>query len=200
MTKQELIQGIEDMQAGLNDVDAAFRPKLQEKIEEFKKKLAQIEAEETMQMLSSTTSKPVPAPVSTAMPSTEPKSNSNDEYGVQQIVQMMQALMSEPNGGGSVDSVQVRNLIKTYLENDKVQLNELDQRVIDFIKQNQKVTLELPAFGMNIEMSKADSKIPNIYSIIDDVLAGNNVYLIGEAGGGKTYTAETVAQLEIFLF
>jgi cobaltochelatase CobS len=195
MTKQELIQGIEDMQAGLNDVDAAFKPKLQEKIEEFKKQLAQIEAEETMQMLSSNTSKPVPAPVSTAMPSNEPMSTTNDEYGVQQIVQMMQALMSEPNGGGSVDSVQVRNLIKTYLENDKVQLNELDQRVIDFIKQNQKVTLELPSFGMNIEMSKADSKIPNIYSIIDDVLAGNNVYLIGEAGGGKTYTAETVAQL-----
>ena len=136
MTKQELIQGIEDMQAGLNDVDAAFRPKLQEKIEEFKKQLAQIEAEETMQMLSSTTSKPVPAPVSTAMPSNEPMSTTNDEYGVQQIVQMMQALMSEPNGGGSVDSVEVRNLIKTYLEKDKVKLNELDQRVIDFIMQN----------------------------------------------------------------
>jgi DNA replication protein DnaC len=190
MTKQELIQGIEDMQAGLNDVDAAFRPKLQEKIEEFKKQLAQIEAEETMQMLSSTTPQPAPAP----QPMTS-YATASTEYGVQQIVEMMKALMSEQGGGGSVDSVEVRNLIKTYLENDKVKLNELDQRVIDFIRQNQKITLELPAFGMNIEMSKADSQIPDIYSIIDDVLAGNNVYLIGEAGTGKTYSAEVVAKL-----
>ena len=175
-TKKELIKGIEDMQSGLNDVDAAFRPKLEEKIEDFKKQLAQIEAEEFQQMPTATQTLPAPAAPTQA--------SSNDEYGVQQIVQMMQTLMGEQVGGGA-DSVEVRNLIKTYLENDKVQLNELDQRVIDFIKQNQKVTLELPAFGMNIEMSKADSKIPNIYAIIDDVLAGNNVYLIGEAGGGK---------------
>jgi len=36
--------------------------------------------------------------------------------------------------------------------------------------------------------------IPNFFDIIDDVLAGNNVYLIGEAGGGKTYTAEQVSK------
>lgn len=194
-TKKEILNKIHDLQQGLNDIPKELLPSAQAKIAELNKQLAQIEAEEFQQMSTVTPTATPTATQTLPVPSAKIQASSNDEYGVQQIVQMMQTLMSEQGGGGAFDSVEVRNLIKTYLENDKVQLNELDQKVIDFIKQNQKITLELPAFGMNIEMAEADSKIPNIYAIIDDVLAGNNVYLIGDAGTGKTYSAEVVGNL-----
>jgi cobaltochelatase CobS len=98
-------------------------------------------------------------------------------------------------GGGGADSFEVKQIIKEYLDVDKVKLSELDQSVIDEITKNQKVTIELPAYDMKIEMKQSVAKIPNIFSMIDDVLAGNNVFLIGEAGGGKTYAAETIAEL-----
>jgi len=97
--------------------------------------------------------------------------------------------------GSGVDSVQVRKIIEDYLITDKVNLAELDNDVMEFIKANQKIILEIPDFGgFKIEISKRDSQIPYFFEVIDDVLAGNNVYLIGEAGGGKTFTAEQVAK------
>jgi hypothetical protein len=106
----------------------------------------------------------------------------------------LRAAMMSGSGSG-VDSKEVRQIIEQYLKQDKVKLDELDKEVMEFIKANQKVVLELPNFGgLKIEMSKADSDIPYFFDIIDDVLAGNNVYLIGEAGGGKTFSAEQVAK------
>jgi cobaltochelatase CobS len=85
-------------------------------------------------------------------------------------------------------------MIKEYLQDEKVKLEELDKSILEEIKKNQTVILELPAFGKKIEINSKTARIPNFYEIIDDVLAGNNVYLIGEAGGGKTFTAEMVAK------
>lgn len=97
--------------------------------------------------------------------------------------------------GSAVDSSQVSALIEQYLENEKVKLSQLDSSVLDEIRKNQTVRLELPQHNLSIEVNKSVAQIPNIYAIIDDVLSGNNVFLIGEAGGGKTYTAEKVAEI-----
>ena len=101
----------------------------------------------------------------------------------------------ESNAGGGLDSESVRAMINEYLKTQKISLEDLDKSVLDEIKKNQTIILSLPNFGLKLEVTNAVGDIPNIYPIIDDVLAGNNVYLIGEAGGGKTFTAETVAKL-----
>jgi cobaltochelatase CobS len=99
------------------------------------------------------------------------------------------------SAGTGIDSKEVRQMIEDYLKTEKVNLTELDNDVLEEIKKNQKVILELPNFGgLKIEVTKTDAEIPYFFEVIDDVLAGNNVYLIGEAGGGKTYTAEEVAK------
>jgi cobaltochelatase CobS len=115
--------------------------------------------------------------------------------GSSQMLQSMMGTLSAimASGSGSVDTPQVREIIKKYLNVDKVKLSELDQSVLDEIKKNQEIVLNLPNFAKEIKVSKTTARIPNFYEIIDDVLAGNNVYLIGEAGGGKTYTAEQIA-------
>jgi hypothetical protein len=97
--------------------------------------------------------------------------------------------------GSGVDSAEVRKLIEEYLLKRKISLDELDRGVLEEIKKNQTVVLTLPNYDLQITMDKGSTNIPNIFAILDDVLAGNNVYLIGEAGGGKTYTAEKVAEI-----
>jgi len=96
----------------------------------------------------------------------------------------LRALMMSNQGSG-VDSAEVRKLIEQYLSTRKIGLTELDSNVLDEIKKNQTVVLTLPNYNLQITMDKGTTNIPNIFAIIDDVLAGNNVYLIGEAGGGK---------------
>lgn len=108
---------------------------------------------------------------------------------------MLNTIANLMSSGSGVDSPQVRAIIEDYLKNDKVKLNELDQSVLDEIKKNQTVYLEIPNFGKKIEITKDQLDLPNFYSILDDVLAGNNVFLIGEAGGGKTFTAKQIAKV-----
>jgi hypothetical protein len=168
-TRKELEDKIAKMKAVLDTVTPNLKPNLQAKIEDYEYKLSQL-GDET--------------PASTI--ETPP------EGGLAAIAQMLNAFMS---GGGGADSFEVKQIIKEYLDTDKVKLSELDQSVIDEITKNQKVTIELPSYDMKIEMKQSVAKIPNIFSMIDDVLAGNNVFLIGEAGGGKTYAAETIAEL-----
>jgi len=103
-------------------------------------------------------------------------------------------MQMQSGAGSGVDSPQVRAIIEQYLKNDKVKLSELDQSVLDEIKKNQLVELQIPNFPKPITIDNDTAMIPNFFKIVDDVLAGNNVYLIGEAGGGKTYTAEKISE------
>ena len=89
------------------------------------------------------------------------------------------------SGGGGADSFEIRKMIEDELAQRKISLDELDESVLSEIRKNQRVTLAIPKFDLVIEMSKDDANIPHIYEMIDDVLAGNNIYLIGDAGSGK---------------
>ena len=123
---------------------------------------------------------------------TPPQGDSDN--AIDAMLATLRAMMLSMQGSG-VDSAEVRKLIEEYLLKRKISLDELDRGVLEEIKKNQTVVLTLPNYDLQITMDKGTTNIPNIFAIIDDVLAGNNVYLIGEAGGGKTYTAEKVAEI-----
>ena len=118
----------------------------------------------------------------------------DSDNAIDAMLATLRAMMLSMQGSG-VDSAEVRKLIEEYLLKRKISLDELDRGVLEEIKKNQTVVLTLPNYDLQITMDKGTTNIPNIFAIIDDVLAGNNVYLIGEAGGGKTYTAEKVAEI-----
>ena len=166
-TRQELEKRLKDLTESLDAVPAEFKDDILKEIDDTRAELAKMQ------------------------PSSVPASDSNLSNT---MLQTLLAMMKTAEGSGA-DSASIRAAIKKYLQDDKVGLSELDQSVLDEIKKNQLVVLEIPNFSQKIEVSSAVSKIPNLYDIVDDVLAGNNVYLIGEAGGGKTYTAEQVAKL-----
>lgn len=140
---------------------------------------------------------PTTPPTSTRKPRT-PKAVSTPTPQGDNVVDAMLATlrtMMLSSQGSGVDSAEVRKLIEDYLLKRKIGLNELDIAVLEEIKKNQTIVLTIPNYDLTITMDKGTTNIPNIFAIIDDVLAGNNVYLIGEAGGGKTYTAEKVAEI-----
>lgn len=109
------------------------------------------------------------------------------------IVSTMANMMTMAGGSG-MDNASIMAVIDNYRKLNKIKLDELDTEILEEIKRNQTILLQIPEFSKPIEINKATALIPNFFDIIDDVLAGNNVYLIGEAGGGKTYTAEQVVK------
>jgi cobaltochelatase CobS len=177
-TRKELEQEILDIEEGINETPEEFRPRLKEVLNAKKAELASMQEDE---LKVSKTRKP-----------RESKSSDND--AITAILATLNQYMQSSSGTG-MDSESVRGMISEYLTKNKINLSDLDSSVLDEIKKNQTVILSIPSLSLKIEISKKYSNIPNLYPIIDDVLAGNNVYLIGEAGGGKTYAAEVVAKL-----
>ena len=171
--KEEILDELVTLREALNTItDVNSKKSIQETIDKLEVEFAQVDP-----MTTPVPNKPV-TPTSLS----------------QTALATLRATMMGGQGSG-VDSVQVRKIIEDYLITDKVNLTELDNDVMEFIKSNQKMTLEIPNFGgFKVEITKRDSQIPYFFEVIDDVLAGNNVYLIGEAGGGKTFTAEQVAK------
>lgn len=175
-SKKQLEKKLADLRDSLDAVPDEFKADIQKEIEETEKELA------------SATDDDGAKPAKKATPQA---GESGDDF-LKAMLSTIAAQMAAGEGSG-VDSSTVRAIIKDYLDVDKVKLNELDKSVLEEIKKNQTLVLEIPAFGKSVQVSSSVARIPNFFEIIDDVMAGNNVYLIGEAGGGKTYTAEQVA-------
>lgn len=173
-TKQELQNKLNDLKESLDAVPDEFKADIQKEIDETQSQIDSMsEAKEEV-------------------PQIPQQAESDDEF-LKSMASTLNAFMSSGSGSG-VDSPTVRAIIKDYLKEEGIKLDELDKSILEEIKKNQTVILEIPAFGKKIEVNSKTARIPNFYEILDDVLAGNNVYLIGEAGGGKTYTAEMVAK------
>lgn len=174
-TKKQLETKLKDLRESLDAVPDEFKAEIQKEIDATQSELDAMGE-----------TKSEPEAEKTALPEMD------DDFN-KAIAATLLAFMESGQGSG-VDSPAVRGLIKDYLKEEKVKLDELDKSILEEIKKNQTVILDIPAFGKKIEINSKVARIPNFYEILDDVLAGNNVYLIGEAGGGKTYTAEMVAK------
>lgn len=75
----------------------------------------------------------------------------------------------------------------------KVEMDNLAPEVVEFINKNQQVIIEIPDLTTVKTTSESAKTIPIFFQVIDDLLVGNNVFLVGEAGTGKTYLAEEIA-------
>jgi hypothetical protein len=172
-TKQELEQKLKDLQESLDAVPAEFKADIQKEIEKTQSDIAVMSG-------APTEAPAMPAPAGT-------------NFADVALASLKALMESQPSTG--MDSASVRSAIEQYFSSKKINLSELDKDVIEEIKKSQKVVIELPNFGnLKIEVSRAEQQIPYFFEILDDVLAGNNVYLIGGAGLGKTYTAEQVSK------
>jgi hypothetical protein len=159
--KEEIISDLKDLRESIDIIDPEFKESVFERIQSLETELQTIESNEVATV------------------------DEEASFNADETLAMLSAFMKEtPNSG--VDSDQVNKLINEYFQNKKINLDDLSKDVIDEIKKNQTIILEFPNFGgVKVEVTKQEEQIPFFYDILDDVLAGNNVYLIGGAGLGK---------------
>jgi cobaltochelatase CobS len=179
---REDIEALEALQADPT-IEQEVRDKVTTNLAGLRSRLAKAEAEQAQQA--------APAPEPPAIP--QPGQQTGDAL-TEALAVLRTMMLSAPSGSG-VNSAEVNKLIEGYLRDKKVNLAQLDSSVLEEIKKNQRVVIEVPSINLSVEVSSEDMKIPNLMTMIDDVLAGNNIYLIGDAGGGKTYSAERIAAI-----
>ena len=86
----------------------------------------------------------------------------------------------------------VDQAVRSALENLELEKRHLGKELLDFLTNNQTLRLELPS-GVTVDVPDA-ALIPSFLKIVDDIVVGNNVFLHGEAGTGKTTLAKSVAR------
>lgn len=78
-----------------------------------------------------------------------------------------------------------------------VTVGDLSPEVLELIRQTHIVKLELPTpFGVpDLAVQNEHSTIKDFQKMLDDILGGNNIFLVGPAGTGKTFTAEAICKV-----
>jgi len=95
------------------------------------------------------------------------------------------------NTGASVDVEQVEKIVDKNLRIRKFGFNNLNKELADKFKEIQVIKYDIP----NVKTpALQNSNIPAFQDIVDDIMFGHNVFLIGGAGTGKTTLAEKVAE------
>ena len=107
---------------------------------------------------------------------------------------MEQALLAKPAGG--VDEEKIKVIIDQKISEmgGAVSFEQLKPYIEQYLETAREIELTIPQYGVTVGINQDDLIIPNFFKVIDDMLVGNNVYLIGEAGTGKTFLAKRVAK------
>lgn len=90
-----------------------------------------------------------------------------------------------------VDKKQVEDIVDEKFKDTKIGKNNLDSTVLELIGKTQTVQI---VNWQNVVVRTSDGKKRKIFDLmLSDFEAGNNVYLYGGAGTGKTFIAKEVA-------
>lgn len=114
------------------------------------------------------------------------------------IVEPMQILSQMLQAKLGISEDEVRQIAQTVFASSKIGKNQLDDSLLEYIDATRKmvVNVSLTTAGQTITSS---SKMQGgnralFYVMMSDFAAGNNVYLYGPAGTGKTFMAKVVAE------
>lgn len=116
----------------------------------------------------------------------------------QKMIQLSQLLTAQ-KGGANIDENEIRRIVRDEIQTDKISIDDLDDTVKSlFNAQPTKVTITLKQGASTKVVSKTLTNVqtrPLIQKLLSDVLARNNSYLYGGAGTGKTFSANTIADI-----
>lgn len=194
-SKEELLKLKSDTEEVLAALPSEFQAAAKAELDKIVSELDEIERKEK-ESAAQIQPKPVEPPP-TIIEQVEPQpTTSGQEPDIDKALATILTLMQSSPQGSGMDDKRVREMIEIALANSVIKLEQLDKKVLEEIKKNQTIELKLPQYGdVVIVVTKDDTDIPYFFDILDDIMAGNNVYLIGEAGSGKTYGAEKIASL-----
>lgn len=117
----------------------------------------------------------------------------------QKMIKLQQLLGGAGGGVGSVDEDEVREIVRETIETDKISEGDLDSALQSKINsQPVKMTLNVQegtvTKTLQTQMSREENR-PIVQKLLSEVEARNNVYLYGGAGTGKTFMAQTIANI-----
>jgi len=125
---------------------------------------------------------------------TKPKINRNPpestkERSTEEIFQeLFETLKKQPQG--NIDADSIRHLLQDELQAWKIGYDNLDRDIRQMLSnKEQTIRFELPPSPTTAFRKPS---IKSFQEIVDDILLGNNVMLVGGAGTGKTYLAENL--------
>lgn len=100
-------------------------------------------------------------------------------------------------GGGKVSMADVRRAVNEELERRKINMGDLSPDLLAFFNSQRAVTFTLKMMSISSTTNTTDEFLNRALTqlILSDVMARNNVYLYGGAGTGKTFIAESLADL-----
>lgn len=130
--------------------------------------------------------------VKKAKPSNSTKDNEPSEEIKKRFNDLFEAIKTNSvnrNGkGAQVNQIDIEKAVEESLLKNPIKFNQLDESLKDrFLAKPHILKYDLPE-RKTTEFKNPE--IPAFHRIIDDVLMGNNVFLVGGAGTGKTYLAE----------
>lgn len=110
---------------------------------------------------------------------------------VTKLVNKLSAQLDKAVSSVNIQSDKVRDIVEDAVKNSKFGINNLKKDVVEMIGRTQSVTL---VNFQNIKAKTEGGQIRRIFEVIlSDAEAGNNVYLYGGAGTGKTYISGQIA-------
>lgn len=118
----------------------------------------------------------------------------------QKMLQLKTIISGSAGGGaGAVDEDQVKEIVRETISEDKISESDLDSALVSKIN-SQPIQVSINAIQGTIQKqltTKVDESTlrPLVQKILSDVEARNNVYLYGGAGTGKTFMAQTIADI-----
>lgn len=190
MEKNELLKQIKSIQKQLANPNTpqSVKDSMQVALEEMQKQLAAIEEAE----------KSASAAVSVAAVPTAPAVPSVGKTGgstAKLLEGVEKALKAVPSGGATIDEAKLKAMIDAEVQamGASISFEKLKPLIEEYLSTARDIEISIPTYGVSVVLKQDDTIIPNFFKVIDDMLVGNNVYLIGEAGTGKTFLAERVA-------
>lgn len=131
------------------------------------------------------------APDEPTVPSSKPLRRKQTPDGPKEIDELFQELFNAlKEQGQSIDKDEVRKLLKLELQDIEIGFQNLDKEVRKILSSQPQII----RYDLSPVKTTAFKKpsIPSFQQIVDDVMLGNNIMLVGGAGTGKTYLAENV--------
>lgn len=113
------------------------------------------------------------------------------ENDINSLVNKLSSQLDKAVSSVNIQSQEVRKIVSNQLEDVKFGIDNLKKDVVDLIGKTQTVTL---VNFQNIKVKTEGGSIRRIFEVIlSDAEAGNNVYLYGGAGTGKTFISKEIA-------
>lgn len=99
---------------------------------------------------------------------------------------------------GGMDDDEVRRIAERVFASSQIAFGQLSPEIVDYIDKSRTTTIQMigvttPEGFTETEIKLKGTKSNLYYVVICDALAGNNVYLYGSAGTGKSFMAKQIA-------